>query len=93
MGPTMLRPGGRYVQVGFSHQAAPLNAGRLMFREIEILGSLGCRPVDYPRIIEMIRLKRIQLEPVITHRFKLDDINKAFDLMRKGDSLRSIIVM
>ena len=64
-----------------------------MFREIEILGSLGCRPVDYPKIIEMIKLKRIQLEPVITHRFKLDDINKAFDLMRKGESLRSIIVM
>ncbi|NIQ17562.1 MAG: hypothetical protein GTN43_01985 [Candidatus Aenigmarchaeota archaeon] len=64
-----------------------------MFREIEILGSLGCRPVDYPKILEMILLKKIQLEPVITHRFKLDDINKAFDLMRKGVPLRSIVVM
>jgi S-(hydroxymethyl)glutathione dehydrogenase/alcohol dehydrogenase len=64
-----------------------------MFREIEILGSLGCRPVDYPKILEMIQLKKIKLEPVITHRFKLDDINKAFDLMRKGVPLRSIIVM
>ena len=93
MGPSTLRPGGRYVQVGYSHKAAPLNAGRLMFREIEILGALGCRPVDYPKIIEMIMLKQIQLEPVITHRFKLDDTNKAFDLLRKGVSLRSIIVM
>jgi S-(hydroxymethyl)glutathione dehydrogenase/alcohol dehydrogenase len=48
--------------------------------------------VDYPKIIEMIKLKKIQLEPVITHRFKLEDINKAFDLMRKSQSLRSIIV-
>ncbi len=93
LGPTLLRPGGRYVQVGYSHQAAPLNAGRLMFREIEIIGSLGCRPVDYPKIIEMVRLKKIQLNPVVTHRFRLEDINKAFDLMRKGESLRSIIVL
>lgn len=93
MGPTLLRPGGRYVQVGYSHQAAPLNAGRLMFREIEIIGSLGCRPVDYPKIIEMVRLKKIQLNPVVTHRFRLEDINKAFDLLRKGESLRSIIVL
>jgi propanol-preferring alcohol dehydrogenase len=92
MGPSTLKPGGRYVQVGYSHKAAPLNAGRLMFREIEIIGSLGCRPVDYPKIIEMIKLKKIQLEPVITHRFKLEDINKAFDLMRKSQSLRSIVV-
>jgi len=93
MGPSTLKPGGRYVQVGYYHKAAPLNAGRLMFREIEIIGSLGCRPVDYPKILEMILLKKIQLEPVITHRFKLDDINKAFDLMRKGIPLRSIVVM
>jgi len=93
MGPSTLRPGGRYVQVGFYPKPAPLNAGRLMFREIEILGSMGCRPVDYPKILEIIQLKKIQLEPVITHRFKLDDINKAFDLMRKGVPLRSIVVM
>jgi Zn-dependent alcohol dehydrogenase len=63
-----------------------------MFREIEIKGSLGCRPVDYPKIIEMVRTGKIQLEPVVTNKFKLDDINDAFDLMRKGESLRSIVI-
>jgi Zn-dependent alcohol dehydrogenase len=64
-----------------------------MFREIEILGSLGCRPVDYPKIIEMVRTGKIQLLPVVTHRFKLQDINQAFDLMRKGEALRSIVLL
>ena len=63
-----------------------------MFREIEIKGSLGCRPVDYPKIIEMVGSGKIQLEPVVTHRFKLGEINDAFDVMRKGESLRSIVV-
>jgi Zn-dependent alcohol dehydrogenase len=64
-----------------------------MFREIEIKGSLGCRPVDYPKIIEMVRTGKIQLAPVVTHRFRLEDINDAFELMRKGESLRSIVVL
>jgi S-(hydroxymethyl)glutathione dehydrogenase/alcohol dehydrogenase len=40
----------------------------------------------------MVKTGKIQLEPVVTHKFKLEDIDKAFDLMRKGESLRSIIV-
>lgn len=92
MGPSSLRAGGRHCQVGFSPKAVPLNAGRLMFREIEIRGSLGCRPVDYPKIIEMVKNGKIQLKPVVTNKFKLEDINNAFDLLRKGEALRSIIV-
>lgn len=87
-----IKPGGRHCQIGYSPHDAVLNAGRLMFREIEIIGSLGCRPVDYPKIIEMVRTGKIQLLPVVTHRFKLQDINQAFDLMRKGEALRSIVL-
>jgi len=87
-----VKPGGRHCQVGYTHLDVPINAGRLMFREIEIRGSLGCRPVDYPKIIEMVRTGKIQLKPVVTHKFKLEDINDAFEVMRKGESLRSIIV-
>jgi 6-hydroxycyclohex-1-ene-1-carbonyl-CoA dehydrogenase len=87
-----VKAGGLHCQIGYTRHSVPMNAGRLMFREIEIKGSLGCRPVDYPKIIEMVKTGKIQLEPVVTHKFKLEDIDKAFDLMRKGESLRSIIV-
>lgn len=92
LGPSSVKAGGCHCQVGYTHHSVPVNAGRLMFREIEIKGSLGCRPVDYPKIISMVRTKKIQLEPVVTHRFPLEEIDKAFDLMRNGESLRSIIV-
>lgn len=87
-----VKAGGLHCQVGYTHHSVPMNAGRLMFREIAIKGSLGCRPVDYPKIIEMVRTGRIQLSAVVTHRFALEEINQALDLMRKGESLRSIIV-
>lgn len=87
-----VKAGGCHCQVGYTHHNVAINAGRLMFREIEIKGSLGCRPVDYPKIIEMVRTGKIQLKPVVTHKFKLEEIDQAFDLMRKGESLRSIVV-
>jgi 6-hydroxycyclohex-1-ene-1-carbonyl-CoA dehydrogenase len=92
LGPAAVKAGGVHCQVGYTHHNVNVNAGRLMFREIEIKGSLGCRPVDYPKIIEMVRTGKIQLDPVVTHRFKLDEINDAFEVVRKGKSLRSIIV-
>lgn len=87
-----LRTGGRLVTVGYSPQDVPLSAARIMYREMEIFGSLGCRPVDYPKIIELVKMGKLKVKELVTHKFKLEDINTAFEVMRKGESLRSVIV-
>lgn len=89
-----IRKGGRTVVVGYTHHNVELPASKIMFFEQEIVGSLGCRPVDYPRIIELARLGKIKVKELVTGRFGLEDINKGFDLMREGDphALRSIAV-
>ncbi|HSG99931.1 MAG TPA: zinc-binding dehydrogenase [candidate division Zixibacteria bacterium] len=88
-----LRTGGRLVVLGFTDKDISLNAGRIMYREMEIVGSLGCRPVDYPKLIELCRLGKIELKELVTARFPLENINDAFDLLREGKGLRSIIEM
>jgi len=88
-----LHPGGRLVVVGYSDQEVALNAGRIMYREMEIRGSLGCRPVDYPRVIELVRAGRIQVEPLVTARFPLAEINAGLDTLRQGKGIRSVVVM
>ncbi len=87
-----LRTGGRLVMVGYSPDAMTLNSGRVMFRELEIVGSLGCRPTDYPRVIEMVRQGRIELKELVTHRYALDDINEALDTLRSGAAIRAVVV-
>ncbi|MEM1434477.1 MAG: S-(hydroxymethyl)glutathione dehydrogenase/class III alcohol dehydrogenase [Pseudomonadota bacterium] len=47
---------------------------------------------DVPRIVEWYMQGRIQIDPLITHRLALDDINQAFDLMHAGESIRSVVV-
>jgi len=36
--------------------------------------------------------KKIDIDDLITHTMKLDDINKAFDLMHAGESIRSVVI-
>ena len=87
-----LRTGGRLVMVGYSPADVSLSAARIMYREMEIMGSLGCRPVDYPKIIELVKIGKLKVKELVTHKFKLEEINTAFEVMRKGESLRSVIV-
>ncbi len=87
-----LRTGGRFVMVGYSPKPMSLNAGRVMFREMEIIGSLGCRAVDYPRVLEMARQGKIKVKELVSARFPLDDINQALDYVRSGEGLRSVVV-
>lgn len=86
-----LRTGGRLVLVGYSPETMALNSGRVMYRELEVVGSLGCRPVDYPRVIELVRHGRIQLKPLVTHQFPLDAINDAFQALRGGEVVRAVV--
>jgi S-(hydroxymethyl)glutathione dehydrogenase/alcohol dehydrogenase len=35
---------------------------------------------------------KIEIDPMITHTLTLDEINKGFDLMHSGESIRSVVV-
>ncbi|UCF34405.1 MAG: zinc-binding dehydrogenase, partial [Phycisphaerales bacterium] len=87
-----VRVGGRLCVVGYTHEKISVVAGKIMFKEIEVVGSLGCRPVDYVPLIRMVEQGKIDVKRQVTHRFKLDEITKAFDVMKEGLSLRSIVV-
>ena len=46
---------------------------------------------DVPKIVDWYMDKKINIDDLITHEFSLEDINKAFDLMHEGKSIRSVI--
>jgi len=87
-----LRRGGRLCVVGYSDSLVPIPLNRLMFFEYEIVGSLGCRPVDYPRVIEMIRKGKVSLDAVVSASLPLDRIEEAADDLRHGKGFRTLVV-
>ncbi|MGA8157089.1 MAG: zinc-binding dehydrogenase, partial [Rhodoplanes sp.] len=46
---------------------------------------------DVPKIVDWYMEGKIEIDPLITHVMPLADINKAFDLMRAGQSIRSVV--
>jgi S-(hydroxymethyl)glutathione dehydrogenase/alcohol dehydrogenase len=47
---------------------------------------------DVPKIVDWYMQGKIAIDPMITHVLKLDEINKGFELMHAGESIRSVVV-
>lgn len=47
---------------------------------------------DIPKIVDWYMNGKIAIDPMITHKISLDEINKGFDMMHAGESIRSVVV-
>ncbi|HEX7117004.1 MAG TPA: S-(hydroxymethyl)glutathione dehydrogenase/class III alcohol dehydrogenase [Steroidobacter sp.] len=47
---------------------------------------------DVPKIVDWYMQGKINIDDLITHTMGLEDINRAFDLMHKGESIRSVVI-
>ncbi|KAL6648667.1 hypothetical protein ACP70R_012891 [Stipagrostis hirtigluma subsp. patula] len=92
------KPGnGKTIILGVEKDAQPicLPSFELLFGKC-VMGSLlgGIKPkTDIPILAQKCMNKELELDGLITHEVGLQDINKAFDLLLEGKSLRCIIWM
>jgi S-(hydroxymethyl)glutathione dehydrogenase/alcohol dehydrogenase len=47
---------------------------------------------DVPKIVDWYMDGKIEIDPMITHTLSLNEINKGFDLMHAGESIRSVVL-
>ena len=47
---------------------------------------------DVPKIVDWYMEGKIEIDPMITHLLRLEDINRGFDLMHSGESIRSVVL-
>lgn len=86
-----LRKGGTLMTVGYCAQKVALPLSRVMFFELEIRGSLGCPPGRYPAIVELVRRKKLEVDPLVSGVFSLDEIDQALEKLRQGEGFRWVI--
>lgn len=91
------RKSGKCVVVGISRAdvRAPINVNQLVYAEKSLIGSLygTARPrTDLPMLMEMHNAGKLLLDELITRRYRLDQINEAYDALIKGEVARSLIV-
>lgn len=47
---------------------------------------------DVPQIVDWYMQGKIEIDPMITHTLSLDQINEGFEMMRRGESIRSVVI-
>ena len=93
----MTHPDGKTILVGVPRKGNNISIYSLPLHFKKVLkGSHGgsAEPhLDIPRYLRLYNLGKLKLEGLITHEFKLDEINEALDTIRKGEAGRVIISM
>lgn len=84
------------VGVGRMEEMVQFSAFELFFSEKNLRGSLyGSADVrtDFDRLLRLWRAGKMDLEGMISQRVKLDDVNDAFEKLKRGEVIRSVIEM
>lgn len=91
-----LRPGGTCVVVGIAPPGSEVNIPVIdLFSEKVLTGSVygGARMrVDIPMLVDMYMDGKLKIDELISRTMPLDGINDAFNLLKKGEVARSVIL-
>jgi S-(hydroxymethyl)glutathione dehydrogenase / alcohol dehydrogenase len=82
------------VGVGRAEDMVSFSAFELFYNEKTLRGTYyGSANIrrDFPRLLDLWRAGRLDLEGMITRRLSIDDINDAFSAMQAGEVIRQVI--
>ena len=86
------KPGGTLVVAGFSFHKIQLNINHLNWFERNVIGSKNYCAADMPEILKLVKQGVINLDKVVSHRFRLEEINNAYQMLDRGEILRGVII-
>jgi len=90
----LVRKGGEILLFGIPPQGSifDCDASHIFIREISMMPSYSTTEIEMHAALEMIATKKINLTRMITHRFSLDDLAKAFRAAEDTASSMKIMV-
>lgn len=86
-----VRRGGRVVVLGYAFEDFQAPSKRLLWYELDVLGSCNYKLSDLQAVIRLAGKGRITLKELVSHRLQLSDVNKGYELLERGEVLRAIV--
>lgn len=90
----MVRKGGRVILFGGLPKANPttsLDGNRIHYGEINVTGAFSYHPTVHQQALSFLADRPALADKLISHRFKLDQINEAFLIANNGEALKVMI--
>lgn len=87
----LLRKGGHYTQVGIPSKPVSVDMGKVVLREYVIEGTYATKPVWWDKTLELLEKGKIQLKPLLSSQYSLDDWEKGFQEAIRGEGFKHIL--
>lgn len=68
-----------------------IEVNTIHYNEITLNGSTAYKREDYFQSRDIVVNKKINLKEIVTHRFKIDEFKKAYEVCKSGEGLKVII--
>jgi len=88
----LVRPGGRIVLTGLPHEATPVTFFSVVRREVTITGSMIYQD-EFAEAMRLVAAGQVRTAPLITHRFPLDEIARAFAVHEEPTAIKVAVVL
>jgi L-iditol 2-dehydrogenase len=86
----IIKKGGQYTQIGLFGAPITLDFAKIAYKEIKATGSFSQKWSAWLHTMELLRRNKIDLKSLISHKFKIDEWEKAFNMAQSGDGLKII---
>ncbi|KAG2056331.1 GroES-like protein [Suillus hirtellus] len=82
----IVKSGGTYVQVGMGNPNVNIDMFVVISKELVLKGSFRYGPGDYPLAIALAASGKVDVKPLVSHRFPFTQAREAFETTRNGKS-------
>ncbi|SMB98978.1 2-desacetyl-2-hydroxyethyl bacteriochlorophyllide A dehydrogenase [Thermanaeromonas toyohensis ToBE] len=79
---------GQVVVVGVFNEPPPVDYRTVSFRELDIIGVRVYNFEDYQIAADMIYKRKIKVDGIVTHIFKLEEAERACEIMERGEGMK-----
>lgn len=88
----MLRKQGTYLQIGVFSRDVPMDMGEVLHKELTVTGSNSSTVSSWKTLLKMIDAGYVDLAPLITAEFPLEDWEKGFELTMSKTAYKVLLI-
>jgi L-iditol 2-dehydrogenase len=85
------RRGARYVQIGLAGRPVTLPIDLVCFRELTVTSGFASTPSSWAKALDLVRERRVELEPLVTEVVPLAEWERAFAATRAAEGIKFVL--